>query len=58
MAHFFYVHGGVPTYFKNIFEGHVATQYMNSESRADIGGATVRAYSERHRLRRISDRRS
>ena len=37
MAHFFYVHGGVPTYFKNIFESHVATQYMNSESRADIG---------------------
>ena len=30
MAHFFYMHGSLPTYFKNIFEGHVATQYMNS----------------------------
>ena len=39
MAHFFYVHGALPTYFKNIFEGHVATRCMNSESRADIGGS-------------------
>ncbi len=37
MAHFFYIHGSLPTYFKNIFEGHVATQYMNSSSRPDIG---------------------
>ena len=29
MAHFFYVHGSMPTHFKNIFEGHVATQYMS-----------------------------
>ncbi len=29
MAHFFYIHGSLPTHFKNIFEGHVATQYMN-----------------------------
>lgn len=37
MAHFFYVHGAVPTYFKNIFEGHIATQYMNTgEPRADL----------------------
>ena len=36
MAHFFYVHGAMPTYFKNIFEGHVATQYMNGVSRADF----------------------
>ena len=36
MAHFFYIHGGFPTYFKNIFEGHVATQYMNSQGRADM----------------------
>jgi 3-ketosteroid 9alpha-monooxygenase subunit A len=27
MAHFFYVHKGLPTYFKNVFEGHVCTQY-------------------------------
>ncbi|MGL5441807.1 MAG: 3-ketosteroid-9-alpha-hydroxylase, partial [[Mycobacterium] stephanolepidis] len=36
MAHFFYVHGALPTYFKNIFEGHVATQYMNGGTRADV----------------------
>lgn len=38
MAHFFYIHGSLPTYFKNIFEGHVATQYMNGGSRPDVGG--------------------
>lgn len=27
MAHFYYVHKGLPTYFKNVFEGHVCTQY-------------------------------
>ena len=37
MAHFFYIHGSMPTYFKNIFEGHVATQYMNGGSRPDLG---------------------
>jgi 3-ketosteroid 9alpha-monooxygenase subunit A len=37
MAHFFYIHGSLPTQFKNIFEGHVATQYMNGEGRPDIG---------------------
>jgi 3-ketosteroid 9alpha-monooxygenase subunit A len=37
MAHFFYIHGSLPTYFKNIFEGHVATQYMNSGVRPDAG---------------------
>ena len=31
------VHGALPTQFKNVFEGHVATQYMNGESRPDIG---------------------
>ena len=24
MAHFFYIHFGLPTYFKNVFEGHIA----------------------------------
>ena len=38
MAHFYYVHGSLPTNFKNIFEGQVATQYMNSGSRPDLGG--------------------
>ncbi|WP_041303707.1 Rieske 2Fe-2S domain-containing protein [Mycolicibacterium rhodesiae] len=36
MAHFFYIHGSMPTQFKNIFEGHLATQYMNSGARGDI----------------------
>jgi 3-ketosteroid 9alpha-monooxygenase subunit A len=38
MAHFFYIHGSLPTYFKNIFERHVATQYMDGGSRPDLGG--------------------
>lgn len=37
MAHFFYIHGSLPTYFKNIFEAHVATQYMKSGARPDLG---------------------
>ena len=36
MAHFFYVHYSFPTYFKNIFEGHVATQFMQGEGREDV----------------------
>ncbi|WP_271799185.1 Rieske 2Fe-2S domain-containing protein [Dietzia maris] len=36
MAHFFYVHGVSPRYFRNIFEGHVATQIMHSQTRPDI----------------------
>ncbi|MFF2777288.1 Rieske 2Fe-2S domain-containing protein [Streptomyces sp. NPDC058052] len=36
MAHFFYVHYAFPTYFKNVFEGHVATQYMESAPRGDM----------------------
>ncbi|MCL2533795.1 MAG: 3-ketosteroid-9-alpha-hydroxylase, partial [Nocardiaceae bacterium] len=36
MAHFFYVHGSFPTYFRNIFEGHVAAQYMSGVAREDV----------------------
>jgi 3-ketosteroid 9alpha-monooxygenase subunit A len=36
MAHFFYVHYSLPTYFKNIFEGHVATQIMKGATRDDV----------------------
>jgi phenylpropionate dioxygenase-like ring-hydroxylating dioxygenase large terminal subunit len=36
MAHFFYVHYQIPHYFKNVFEGHVATQHMRSTGREDI----------------------
>ncbi len=41
MAHFFYVHYAFPTYFKNIFEGHVATQNLNTRGRADIGAGST-----------------
>jgi 3-ketosteroid 9alpha-monooxygenase subunit A len=37
MAHFFYIHGSLPTQFKNIFEGQVATQFMSSAGRPDLG---------------------
>ncbi|EOM74853.1 aromatic ring-hydroxylating dioxygenase subunit alpha [Rhodococcus rhodnii] len=36
MAHFFYVHYQMPEFFKNVFEGHVAAQYMRSYGRDDI----------------------
>ncbi|HYQ68842.1 Rieske 2Fe-2S domain-containing protein [Actinophytocola sp.] len=36
MAHFFYIHFAFPTYFKNVFDGHVATQYLNSRAREDV----------------------
>ncbi|TQM25698.1 Rieske 2Fe-2S domain-containing protein [Nocardia bhagyanarayanae] len=38
MAHFYYVHGSLPTYFKNVFEGHTATQYFESGAREDLPG--------------------
>ncbi|QXV58458.1 Rieske 2Fe-2S domain-containing protein [Amycolatopsis sp. TNS106] len=40
MAHFFYIHYAFPTYFKNVFEGHVATQYLNTKGRPDKGMAS------------------
>ncbi len=36
MAHFFYIHYSFPTYFKNVFEGAVATQFMEGEGREDV----------------------
>jgi 3-ketosteroid 9alpha-monooxygenase subunit A len=36
MAHFFYIHFAFPTYFKNVFEGHIATQYLHSRARPDV----------------------
>ncbi|RDI47205.1 Rieske 2Fe-2S domain-containing protein [Nocardia mexicana] len=39
MAHFFYIHFAFPTYFKNIFEGHIATQFLETKGRPDIGMA-------------------
>ncbi|MCV7167947.1 Rieske 2Fe-2S domain-containing protein [Mycobacterium stomatepiae] len=35
MAHFFYIHHAYPTFFKNIIEGHTATQLMESKARPD-----------------------
>jgi 3-ketosteroid 9alpha-monooxygenase subunit A len=40
MAHFFYVHYSFPTYFKNVFEGTSAYQYMNGDGREDVRPAT------------------
>jgi 3-ketosteroid 9alpha-monooxygenase subunit A len=40
MAHFFYIHFAFPTFFKNVFEGHIATQYLNTRSRPDIDGVS------------------
>jgi len=36
MAHFFYIHLGLPTYFKNVFEGQIATQYLHNVGRPDV----------------------
>jgi 3-ketosteroid 9alpha-monooxygenase subunit A len=36
MAHFFYIHFAFPTYFRNVFEGHVASQYLRTRSRPDV----------------------
>ncbi|AYA24999.1 3-ketosteroid 9alpha-monooxygenase subunit A [Rhodococcus rhodochrous J3] len=35
MAHFFYVHYSFPVYFKNVFEGQVASQFMRGQARED-----------------------
>lgn len=36
MAHFFYIHHAYPVYFKNVFDGHIATQFLHSRARPDI----------------------
>ena len=36
MAHFFYVHLVKPTFFKNVFEKHMASQFMSATGRPDI----------------------
>ena len=38
MAHFYYVHFSFPTSFRNVFEGHQATQFMESKGRPDMTG--------------------
>ncbi|BCI85149.1 hypothetical protein NIIDMKKI_03550 [Mycobacterium kansasii] len=47
MAHFFYIHFGLPTYFKNVFEGHIASQYLHNVGRPDVEGLGT-AYGEAH----------
>jgi len=37
-AHFFYIHYGLPTSFKNVFEGHIASQYLHNVGRSDVPG--------------------
>ncbi|MDI6097411.1 Rieske 2Fe-2S domain-containing protein [Actinoplanes sp. NEAU-A12] len=50
MAHFFYIHFAFPTFFKNVMEGHVAAQFLNTRPRPDVpttasqaGDATLRS---------------
>ncbi len=43
MAHFFYIHFAFPTFFKNVLEGHIATQYLNTKSRPDVGAVRTTA---------------
>ncbi|HLK01053.1 MAG TPA: Rieske 2Fe-2S domain-containing protein, partial [Streptosporangiaceae bacterium] len=47
MAHFFYVHFAFPVYFKNVFEGHIATQHLRTRSRPDVDAmGSASNYSE------------
>ena len=42
MAHFFYIHKGLPTYFTNVFDGHLATQYYAGTSHEEAAtGAPI-----------------
>ncbi|MBB5918617.1 phenylpropionate dioxygenase-like ring-hydroxylating dioxygenase large terminal subunit [Nocardia transvalensis] len=50
MAHFFYVHLGFPIFFKNVFENHIASQYMTSVSREDTMGETAKALGGKNTL--------
>jgi 3-ketosteroid 9alpha-monooxygenase subunit A len=38
MAHFFYIHFAFPTRFKNVLEGHIASQYLETRARPDVSG--------------------
>lgn len=40
-THFYYVHGWIPRYFKNVFEGHTSTQIGVYESRSDFAFGDV-----------------
>ena len=47
MPHFFYIHFAFPTYFKNVFEGHIASQYLRTRARPDVGPVSARAGGRR-----------
>jgi 3-ketosteroid 9alpha-monooxygenase subunit A len=51
MAHFFYIHFAFPTFFKNVFEGHIASQYLNTRSRPDVSTGSNYASGEETTLR-------
>ena len=51
MAHFFYIHFAFPTSFRNVFEGHMATQFMESTGRPDMAGRGVRRRGPRAQVR-------
>lgn len=46
MPHFFYIHYAFPTYFKNVFDGQIATQYLHSRGRPDVYGESAEAAAE------------
>jgi 3-ketosteroid 9alpha-monooxygenase subunit A len=51
MAHFFYIHFAFPTYFKNVLEGHIASQYLNTTARKDVGTGSNYAQGTESTLR-------
>jgi 3-ketosteroid 9alpha-monooxygenase subunit A len=46
MAHFFYIHFAFPTFFKNVLEGHIATQYLRTRGRPDVHGGSTYSDTE------------
>ncbi len=49
MAHFFYIHFAFPTYFKNVFEGHIASQYLRTRAgRTSKTGSNYAQGTETH----------
>ncbi|GAA4724635.1 Rieske 2Fe-2S domain-containing protein [Phytohabitans rumicis] len=51
MAHFFYIHFAFPTYFKNVMEGHVATQFLQTRGRPDVTNGSNYAGDAQTKLR-------
>jgi 3-ketosteroid 9alpha-monooxygenase subunit A len=51
MAHFFYIHFAFPTFFKNVFEGHIASQHLTTRSRSDVDTGSNYASGEETTLR-------